>query len=136
MKLLSALVTLFIIVLFSTYAMMESYFYKNERNHTNTVKHEIRILIDSKLAMTFELARNYALSQKVIETLKKKEYGKFYTEHFFKIQVSDYNNIDIHIVDAEGKQRYLSWTTKSIGEDILKHKIRCIYKIFYSYIFI
>ena len=120
MRLLGALVALFITVLFSTYAMMESYFYKNERNYTSTVKNEIQILINAKLDMTYELAQNYALSQKVIEVLKKREFKRFYNDNFFKLQINDYNNIYVHIVDAKGKQRYLSWTKKSLGEDILK----------------
>ncbi len=130
MKYIGLLVTLFVSVFIYNYWLLDDYFETSKQNYTHTVKNEIRILIDSKLDMTYELAQNYAISQKIIEIMKTKEYDKLYRQPFFRVEYKDFSNISIHIVDNEGRQRYLSWTKKSLDEYILNARkdLKKLYK--------
>ncbi len=130
MKAVLVSVIVFVAILLVQIFTFNDYSLKSERNYTHTISKEIEILIQSQLDMTFEIAKNFALSKKVIDILQKDNYAEFYKKNFFKIDYDDKENIFIHIVDKNGKQAYLSWTKKTLGENILKIRkdLQKIYK--------
>ncbi len=56
--------------------------------------------------------------------MKNSNFKKLYSKNFFKIpkEYFHYKKIGIHIVDKVGIQRYLSWTHKDLGKNILKDR--------------
>jgi len=120
-KYVYTLLLIFTISFISYFLLLENYIYNSEKSYTSAVKDEIRNLIRQKEIDTFTIAKNLATNTKLIDTLESKKYSNFYTTNFITIpkEYLKYHNIRIHIVDKEGKQRYLSWTKKDLGNYIL-----------------
>ena len=122
----------FILLFISYFLLLENYIYNSEKSYTNAVKDEISNLIRQKELDTFTIAKNLANSKKLIQTLQTKNYSQFYNSDFITIpkEYLQYHNIRIHIVDKDGYQRYLSWTKKDLGNNILNSRddLRLLYK--------
>ncbi len=124
--------TIFFLLLICYFFLMHTYTKNAAINYTDTIKNEINLLIKSKQTDTFILAKNFAHDKKLIATLENKQYEKMYDDGFFTIPKSyfKYKNIKIHVVDKDGIQRYLSWTHKDLGNNILaaRKDLRYLYK--------
>jgi len=119
-------ILLFIFTFFfiTYFLLLENYILNSEKSYTSAVKDEISNLIRQKKLDTFSIAKNLATDQKLIETLKSKNYTQLYNSNFITIpkEYLKYHNIRIHIVDKDGYQRYLSWTQKDLGNYILNNR--------------
>jgi len=110
------------VAVFLFYTVIQSLYIKNSTsNYTNAIKDEIRLLINIRNVGNFELAKNFALKGELIEIMKNQEYEKLYDKQFFSLacEYTDFENVAIHIVDKDGVNRYLSWTHKSLGKNVL-----------------
>jgi len=114
MKIIYSILTVFILLSSYSYWLINSFITKSETSYTNSVKEEIQILINSQLSMTYELAKAISINKKIIHTLQQGNYERFYKDNFFTIpeEYKKFQTIDIHIVDAQGRQAYLSWAGK------------------------
>jgi len=114
------------------FLLLKNYINNSEKSYTTAVKDEITNLIHQKDLDTFTIAKNLANNAKLIQTLKEKDFSKFYTSNFINIpkEYLNYHNIRIHIVDKDGYQRYLSWTKKDLGNYILNARddLKNLYK--------
>ena len=121
-KFLYALTILFFIALMSFFIIQQDYIKKSQTNYTNTIKQEITLLIDTKKHSTFDIAKNISINKKLIKIIETNNYEVLYKDpHFFPIynNYKNFKNIGIHIIDKNGIQKYLSWTKKSLGKNIL-----------------
>ena len=112
----------FIISLISFFIIQKNYIIKSQTSLTNAIKEEIKALITTKEKATFDIAKNISIDKNLINIMKNNEYNKLYSEKkFFPIydNYKTFKNIGIHIIDANGTQKYLSWTKSSLGENIL-----------------
>ena len=121
LKKIYVLVFVFIIALVGYMFLIEDYIEESETNYTDAIRAEINTLIQAKEGMTFALAKNLSINPIIVKVMKDKNYEDFYKKNFFPMAniYADFKNVGIHIVSENGKQAYLSWTRKSIGEDIL-----------------
>ena len=126
------LLIIFTFLFIAYFLLLENYIYNSEKSYTSAVKDEITNLIKQKKLDTFSVAKNLANNQKLIDTLKNKEYSQFYTSNFITIpkEYLKYHNMRIHIVDKDGRQRYLSWTKQDLGNYILNARddLKILYK--------
>ena len=124
--------TAFFLFFIFYFFLLQNYIYNSEKSYTQAVKDEISTLIRKKNSDTFAIAKNLAQNQQLIKTLQTKDYSKFYTSNFIRIpkEYLQYHNIRIHIVDKEGRQRYLSWTKNDLGNYILNARddLKILYK--------
>ncbi len=102
--------------------MQGRYVHKSELNYTHTLAKEVETLIALKRVTSFEMAQALSSHPDLIKVMKSKEYEKLYTTHFFPLEneYTDFKNIALHVVDATGHNRYLSWTHESLGDYILE----------------
>jgi EAL domain-containing protein (putative c-di-GMP-specific phosphodiesterase class I)/GGDEF domain-containing protein len=125
------LIVFFLFFIFYVF-LLENYIYNSEKSYTSAVKDEITNLIHQKEIDTYTIAKNLANNKKLIKTLQTKDYKSFYTSNFITIpkEYLKYHHIRIHIVDKDGKQRYLSWTKKDLGNDALEARedLKKLYK--------
>ena len=120
-KALLSFIILFILS-FSAYFYIQSQYIQKTRNHyVKSIHNEVQLLIELKKATTFDIARRISLDKNLINIMQKKEYEKFYDDSIFKIakKFKSFKNVALHIVDQNGINRYLSWTKKSIGKNII-----------------
>ena len=131
-NLLYIIVAFFLILLTLFFYMENKYTIENEKNFINAITQETNTLIELKARLTFDIANTLAGNAKLIEVMKSAEYEKLYDEKFFPIatKFKVFQNLALHIVDQDGVNRYLSWTKKSIGKNILnvRKDIRELYK--------
>jgi len=120
-KKLVVIYVVFILIFIGYIVLAENYVKSSERNYTTSIKNGIEILIQTKKELTFALAQILAKNPKIIKVMQTKNYKEFYKKDFFAVgkEFKDFKYISIHIVNKEGKQAYLSWTHKSLGEYIL-----------------
>ena len=107
---------------FNAYFYIQSqYIQINRTNYVTAIHNEVELLIELKKKKTFDIARRIALDKNLVEIMQKKEYEKLYDDGVFKIakKFKSFKNIALHIVDGEGMNRYLSWTKKSLGKNVL-----------------
>jgi diguanylate cyclase (GGDEF)-like protein len=132
MKKIVIIFSLFVAIFIGYIILSENYAKKSETNYTSSLKMEIETLIESKKEMTFILAQNLASNPNIIKIMQNRNYNEFYEKGFLTLdkEFGNFKNISIHIVNEEGKQTYLSWTHKSLGEDILhvRADLRKIFK--------
>ncbi len=109
--------------LFIAYSILsKSYINSSETNYTNAIKDEIKTFINSKKQDTFAIAQNISLNKKLSGILKNADYKEMYKKNFFNVtnEHMEYKNVGFHIIDKQGVQRYISWTDKDLGKNILK----------------
>ena len=111
----------FILIFIGYIVLAENYVKSSEKNYTNSMKNGIEILIQTKKELTFALAQIFAKNPDIIKVMQTKNYKEFYKKDFFAVgkEFKDFKHLSIHIVDKDGKQAFLSWTHKSLGEYIL-----------------
>ena len=121
-KILYILLGLFVIFLISFFIIQKKYIKNSKQNYTNTIKQEIKILINTKKQNTLEIAKNIAIEKHLINIIKNNNYDLLYKKHFFSIadDYKEFKNVGIHIIDTKGFQKYISWSKKGIGQNILK----------------
>ena len=113
---------LFFVLSSSAYFYIQSqYIQKNRKNYVTAINNEVQLLIELKKTTTFDIAKRIALDKNLINIMRKKEYEKFYDDATFKIakKFKAFKNIALHIVDRDGVNRYLSWTKKALGKNVL-----------------
>ena len=121
-KILYILIALFSVFLLIFFYFQKQYIKEADINYINSVKQEIRFLIQTKQKNTLEIAKNLSIDKNLINIIKNNQYDILYKTHFFGID-EDYKNfkhIGIHIIDKNGIQKYVSWSKKSLGKNILK----------------
>jgi len=103
-------------------ALGQFYIAISTQKYKNIIKDEVHLLIQSKEEATGALARSFASDQpKIRQIMQNKTYNDFYQSKLLIIpkRYSSFKNIAVHIVDAQGINRYLSWTKKSLGKSCL-----------------
>lgn len=102
------------------FIFIEKYIHNSEKNYTNGIKKELNLLINVDRLDILELAKSFSRQKSLISILKNKQYDKLYQQNIFKIpkKYLKYKDFKIHIADKDKITRYLSWTTKSLGESI------------------
>ncbi len=118
------LIVIFSMLFVSYFILSENYIEDSELNYTTAIKNEISGLISSKRLDTFAISKDLAKNPDLVKVLQDKDYKKLYDKNFFKIpkEYFAYKNIRLHVVDKNGIQRYLSWSKKSLGTNILKDR--------------
>ena len=101
--------------------LQSQYIQKNEKNYIEAIHKEIQLLVTLKKTNTFDIAKRIALNKNLIAIMKNAEWDKLYDDNVFKIakEFKNFHSLALHIVDKEGNNRYLSWTKKSIGKNII-----------------
>ena len=145
MKIINLITKIPKVLLFSVLLFLLSfilYFYsqieysqQSEKNYVSTIYNEVELLIKIKKENTFEIAQNFALNRKVIAIMQKREYDKLYDTDVFSVakKFQKYHHLWLHVVDAEGVNRYLSWRDKKdklVGKYILDSRadLKKLYK--------
>jgi len=121
-KILYILIALFVIFLISFFIIQEKYISESQTYYTNAIKKEIQILIKTKQKATFDIAKNISIDKDLIQLMKNNNYNILYNNpHFFPIydDYKSFKHIGVHIIDKDGVQKYLSWTKKSLGDNVL-----------------
>jgi EAL domain-containing protein (putative c-di-GMP-specific phosphodiesterase class I)/GGDEF domain-containing protein len=121
-KALYILLFIFVLSLLSFFYLQKEYIDKSVDNYIKTIQYEINILIQTKQKNTFEIAKNLAIDKNLIKIIKEDKYDILYKTHFFAIadEYKNFKHIGIHIIDKKGIQKYVSWSKKSLGKNILK----------------
>jgi len=131
-NLLSIIVTLFLLLLALFFYVERTYTIENEKNFTNAIKQETLTLIELKKSLTFDIAKAVSQNRQLIKIMEEKNYERLYDEKLFPIakKFRAFQNLALHVVDKDGVNRYLSWTRKSIGKNILhvRRDIQELYK--------
>ena len=114
-------VSVFLLSIALYFYLQSQYIQKNEKNYIEAIDQEIQLLITLKKTNTFDIAKRISYDKNLIAIMKNKEWDKLYDDNVFKIakEFKHFNNLALHIVDENGNNRYLSWTKKSIGKNIL-----------------
>jgi len=134
MKIINLIIKIPKVLLFSVFLFLLSfmfYFYnqieysqQSEKNYVSTIHNEVKLLIKIKKENTFEIAQSLAFDKKLIDIMKKREYAKLYDTNIFSVakKFQKYHHLWLHVVDAKGVNRYLSWKDKKdklVGKQIL-----------------
>jgi len=131
-KIIYGFVLLFLVVFFFYLITLASYAQSTEKNFVTSIKEETKLLIELKKQTTFDMAKSISLDKKLIGIMQRGEYAKLYNESFFPTakRFQAFKHIQLHIVDKNGVNRYLSWTKKSLNVDVLsvRRDLRQLYK--------
>ena len=134
-KLLILSVLLFLLSFIAYFYIQLQFIQKSEENYINAIHDEVKLLIKIKKENTFGIAQRLAIDKKLIRIMKNKEYEKLYDSEVFQTatKFKSYKHLWLHVVDAEGINRYLSWVDKNskpVGENIvnLREDLRELYK--------
>ena len=124
-KILVLFVLLFLLSFVAYFYIQTQYIHKSEENYINAIHDEVKLLIKTKKDHTFGIAQRLAIDKKLIHIMKSKEYKKLYNDELFQTatKFKSYKHLWLHVVDADGINRYLSWVdknTKPVGENIVK----------------
>ncbi len=123
-KLLIIFAALFLLSFIAYFYIQQQYIHESESNFVESIRQEVKLLIEIKKQNTFEIAQRLAIDNKLIHILEEKEYKKLYDEEVFNAakKFKEYKHLGLHIVDAKGINRYLSWTKQGLGEYVLNKR--------------
>ncbi len=118
---LSLLLALFLSMIVVLLFVYQSYADKETRNYTQALRDNVQALIDAQQSMTLNLAKILAMEPRLVEAMRNKQYALLYEKNFFYLsqEYGSFKNLGIHVADAEGVNRYFSWTHKAIGKNAL-----------------
>ena len=121
-RVLTLSISIFLLFIAFYFYLQFQYTQKNEKNYIEAIHKEIQLLITLRETNTFDIAKRIALNKNLISVMKNEEWDKLYDDNVFKIakDFKHFPNIALHVVDKEGNNRYLSWTKKSLGENIVR----------------
>jgi len=127
-KVLLFFVLLFLLSFILYFYSQIEYSQQSEKSYVSTIHNEVELLIKIKKESTFEIAQSFAINKKLIDIMKKGEYDKFYDANIFSVakKFQKYQYLWLHIVDAKGVNRYLSWRDKKdklVGKYILDSRL-------------
>lgn len=120
-KTLSISISIFILFVIFYFIVQAEYIKQNEKNYVEAIQQELTLLVKLKKNTTANIAKSISLDKTLIKIMKTKEYSKLYDDNIFKIakKFKKFKNVSLHIADAKGINRYLSWTKDSLGKAIL-----------------
>ncbi len=131
-NIIGILFSLFSILLIVYVLLQNNFIINTEKNFSDNIKNEVKILQLMVKKDLYEIAKSLSEDPKLIKTLKNRDFKKLYEKNFFKIpkEYINYRDIKIHVVDKDGYQRYLSWTKKDLGKNILnaREDLQKLYK--------
>ncbi len=88
-------------------------------DYSTSIRNSVKHLISAKKISTEIISNVLSNKTAIISIMQKKDYKKFYNKKFRVFHQYNFQKLAIHIIDAKGKQRYMSWTHKTLGQDIL-----------------
>ena len=100
---------------------------ESEQNYISAIHNEVKLLIEIKKESTFHIAQRVAIDKKLVNIMKNRRYKKLYDENVFSLakKFKSYKHLWLHIVDAKGINRYISWIgekDKLVGKHILNSR--------------
>ena len=126
-KMLTLFVLLFLLSFIVAFYVQKQYMKKSEQNYVSAIHNEVKLLIETKKKSTFAIAQRLAIDKKLVSILKHKQYDKLYDKNVFTSvnKFKKFKNLWLHIVDANGVNRYLSWVDQKnpiVGKYILNSR--------------
>jgi len=123
-KILYIFSVLFVVLLIVFFITEEYFVQKSQQYFINTIKQEIKILINTKEQKTFEIAKNLSVDKNLINIIKNNDYKYLYKYYRFPIydNYTQEKTIGVNIIDSKGFIRYRSWSKKGLNKNILKYR--------------
>jgi len=115
---------IFVILLITFFIIERDYIRNSQQYFIETIKQEIKILIDSTKIETFDIAKNLSIDKKLIKIIKDKNYNALYNTYKFPIynNYKKFENMGVNIIDTKGFIRYRSWSKKGLNKNLLKYR--------------
>ncbi len=124
-------ISIFVLFVILYFIVQTNYIKDNEKNYVEAIHQEVTLLIQLKKNTTADIAKEISLNKVLINIMKTKKYAKLYDDNVFKIakKFKMFNHVALHVVDAKGITRYISWAQKSLGDNILhaRKDLRILY---------